>query len=360
MNICLIADASSTHNQRWASYFVQQGNEVHMITYEPPDAEIEGVKVHVIKSLFNNLYLAFIPRHLKIYFLVRKLKPDIVHAQYIAKFGFHAAFLGVRPVVMSAWGSDIFIAPQMSKLLWYFTKFCLRRADAIYAVSEDIANKIVSDFEIYADRVKIVPFGVDTEMFKPAIKEKKDDGKIVVYSNRNFKKVYNIETLINSIPLVIEKNRNIHFLIKGSGPMEHSLKELADKLDISEHVTFVGWGEYRDMPRYLHDCDIYVSTALTDGTPVSVLEAMACCKACIVTDVGGVSEWINNDVSGCLIPPSQPQMLAEKILELAKDPTKREMLGKEAHSVIHERGSWQKIMNKVKQDYNKLVEQYEV
>lgn len=359
MRICLLADATSVHTQRWASYFAQQGDDVHLITYEAPNTPIEGVELHVIKSLFNSLYLAFMPRHIKIYLLVRKLKPDIIHAHFISKFGFHAAFLGRHPVVMSAWGDDILIIPYWSKLLWYFTKISLKRADKIYAVSEDMAKKISSNFGIPANNVVVVPFGVDTELFQPAIiHEQESSGRTIVFSNRNFLEVYNIETLINAIPLVIEKNINVHFVIKGSGPLEESLKELVSILNVDGYVTFVGWTEYHDMPEYLHNCDIYVSTAISDGTPVSVLEAMACGKACIVTDVGGVSEWIEDGVSGCLVPPQHPQVLADKILELAMGPVKRDALGKEAYGVVTERGDWYNIMKWVRDDYKKLVRDY--
>ena len=359
MRICLLADATSVHTQRWASYFVQQGDDVHLITYEAPNTPIEGVELHVIKSLFNSLYLAFIPRHLRIYFLVRKLKPDIVHAHFISKFGFHAAFLGFRPVVMSAWGDDILIIPYWSKFLWYFTKISLKRADKIYAVSKDIAEKITSNFVIPDNSVEVVPFGVDTELFQHATKDKtKSNGKTIVFSNRNFLEVYNIETLINAIPLVIKRNKNVQFIIKGSGPLEQSLKKLTRDIKVDENVTFVGWTEYHDMPKYLHVCDIYVSTAISDGTPVSVLEAMACGKACIVTDVGGVDEWIEDDVSGCLIPPQKPQILAEKILELARVPSKCDVLGKEAHRVVTERGDWYNIMKWVRDDYKTLVREH--
>lgn len=359
MRIVLIADATSVHTQRWASYFVQQGDEVHLITYKPPDGVIEDVHLHVIKSVFNNLYLAFLPRHLKIYLLVRKLKPDIIHAHFISKFGFHAAFLGFNPVVMSAWGDDILIIPFWSKLLWYFTKLSMKKADMIYAVSGDMAEKIIVDFGVDPEKVSVVPFGVDTHIFQPMIKDgAKSNSKTIVFSNRNFLEVYNIETLINAIRLVINTNNNIHFIIKGSGPLEESLKELAGNLDVDEYVTFVGWTEYHDMPKYLHNCDIYVSTAISDGTPVSVLEAMACGKACIVTDVGGVSEWIENGVSGCLIPPQNPQILAEKIMELARTPSKCEVLGKEAHRVVTERGDWYNIMKWVREDYKTLVREH--
>jgi glycosyltransferase involved in cell wall biosynthesis len=126
-------------------------------------------------------------------------------------------------------------------------------------------------------------------------------------------------------------------------------------LDISEHVTFIGWLEYNKMPELLHESDIYVSTATSDGTPVSVLEAMACGKACIVTDVGGVSEWIGDGVSGNLIPPRNSQILASKILELADNPRTRDEMGKNANSVIKQKGDWYQIMKNIRIKYAELV-----
>ena len=359
MKLCFIADATTVHTKRWVEYFTSTGHEVHLITYEPPGEPITGVHLHVVGSMFKNLYIAFPFRHLKIMRLVKKIKPDIVHAHFITKFGFHGALLGFHPFVMSAWGSDVLVIPYWSKLIFYFTKFSLKKADSIYAVSKDMAAKIVLNFDIPDDDLKIVPFGVDMKLFHPESKhDDKEDEKITVFSNRNFLEVYNLETLINAIPLVIAEIKNIHFVIKGSGHLEGALKELASNLNLDEYVTFVGWTEYHDMPKYLNNCDIYVSTAISDGTPVSVLEAMACGKACIVTDVGGVGEWIKDGVSGCLIPPQKPQILAKMILELAKDPAKCEVLGKEAHRVVTERGDWYNIMEWVKGDYKTLVREH--
>jgi glycosyltransferase involved in cell wall biosynthesis len=356
MNICLIADATSVHTQRWAKFFVDQGDEVHLITYEPSTLDYGGVHVHVISSPFENLYLSFIPRHLKILRLVRRLKPDIVHAHFISKFGFHAAFLGFSPVVMSAWGDDILIIPYWSRLLWYFTKLSMKQSTMIFGVSNDITSRIISEFEIAPEKVMTVPFGVDSNLFY--MQEKSDaciDKRIKVLSNRNFYEVYDLKNLINAIPLVIAKNRNVHFTIKGTGPLEDELKSLVEELDISEHVTFIGWLEYNKMPELLHESDIYVSTATSDGTPVSVLEAMACGKACIVTDVGGVSEWIGDGVSGNLIPPRNSQILASKILELADNPRTRDEMGKNANSVIKQKGDWYQIMKNIRIKYAELV-----
>lgn len=358
MKICLIADALSIHTLRWANYFVEQDEDVHLITYEYGNLDFVGTKVHIIKPIFNNLYLDFIPRHIRMYFLLRKIKPDIVHAHFISKFGFHAAFLGYRPLIMSAWGGDILVVPYWSKLLWYFTGVSLRKSDLVYGVSRDICNKIITNFKVPKYKVKLVPFGVDSNLFSPnttTTNNNNNNNTIIVFSNRTFLEVYNVETLLRAIPYVINENQNIKFIIKGVGPLDAYLRTLASELNIGEYVTFIGWIEYKEMVDLLHKCDIYVSTALSDGSPVSVLEAMACEKACIVTNVGGVSEWIEDNVNGYLFTPKNELELSDKILKLASNAKERMRLGKNACNTIKDKGDWNKIMNGVKLQYNQLV-----
>ena len=210
MKFCFIADATSVHTKRWCEYFSKEGHEVHLITYEPPGESITGVHLHVVDSMFSNLYLAFPFRHLKIMRIVKQIKPDIVHAHFITKFGFHGALLGFHPLVMSAWGSDVLVVPDNSKLLWYFTKFSLKRADMIYAASNDIMHKIVDNFGISSEKVKINIHGVDVGLFRP-MPNKSAQNEIIIFSNRNFYQVYNIKTLIDAIPLITSTNSNVHF-----------------------------------------------------------------------------------------------------------------------------------------------------
>lgn len=354
MRICLIADATSVHTQRWASFFVKHGDEVHLITYNPPIEPIAGVHLHVLYSMSSNLYIAFPFRHLKIMRIVNKIKPDIVHAHFITKFGFHGALLGFHPLVMSAWGSDVLVIPYWSKMLWYFTKFSLRKADMIFATSIDSENILVSVFGIDKDKIKMIPFGVDTELFKPKRDEKIADD-VYVLSNRNFSPIYDIQTFVHAIPLAIKENNNLKFILIGSGPEEDNIRTLVDKLDVADYVTFIGKIANSKMPKYLNSADIYVSTSLSDTTPVSVSEAMACGLPCIVSDVGGVKEVISDGNNGFLFQPGDYNLLAKIIVDLSSDIEKRKMIGNNARQTIIEKLNWNNLMDKVTVDYVKLM-----
>ena len=101
MRLCFIADGRSIHTQRWLEYFAGR-HEVHLITYDPMDRAIPGVSEHVIGSIFGNLYLDFWPRHIRIHRLIREIDPDLIHAHFIAKYGFHLPRWRGVPTLVSA------------------------------------------------------------------------------------------------------------------------------------------------------------------------------------------------------------------------------------------------------------------
>jgi glycosyltransferase involved in cell wall biosynthesis len=144
--------------------------------------EIPGVREHVIISYWKNLYLSFIPRHIAIKKLVQKIKPDLIHAHFIAKYGFHLVGLHVHPSVVTAWGDDIIILPKKSRLVYGFTKKVLKSADLVYAVSHNISDRIGADFTIPTDKVQYLPFGIDTDLFTPLPDKKMVIGLRLKYS----------------------------------------------------------------------------------------------------------------------------------------------------------------------------------
>ena len=105
-------------------------------------AGIPGINEHVITSYWKNLYLSFVPRHIVIKKLVQKIKPDLIHAHFIAKYGFHLIGLNIHPSVVSAWGDDILILPKKSRSIYMYTKKVLTHVDMVYAVSHNISDHI--------------------------------------------------------------------------------------------------------------------------------------------------------------------------------------------------------------------------
>lgn len=359
MILVLIADGRSIHTQRWAEYFAGRGHDVHLITYDRMNRTLPGVTEHVLISRWSNLYLAFIPRHIAIKRLVNQIRPDLIHAHFIAKYGFHLPGLKFRPSVVSAWGDDILILPKKSRLISWYTKKVLDSVDLIYAVSRNIGDHIVRDFRIPAPKVHYLPFGIDTDLFTP----RKDTGPegthtIECFSNRGFFSVYDTATLVQGFALAYKENPSLRLTLKGEGPEEQQVRELVTGMGLDGQITFRQKTSYADVPRDYRHVDIFITTSVSDGTPVSVLEAMASGLPCIATSVGGIPEWIEHNVTGLLVQPGSPGQVAEMILSLARDPVLRKRLGTAARDVLIKKGQWNTLMAQAEKDYLALIETY--
>jgi glycosyltransferase involved in cell wall biosynthesis len=357
--LLLIADGRSIHTQRWAEYFAKKGHDVHIITYDPMDRTIDGVTEHVITSHFKNLYLSFIPRHHAIKQLVRQIRPDLIHAHFIAKYGFHLPDIGFKPAVVSAWGDDILILPKKNCLIRHYTKKVLNYVDLTYAVSRNIRNYLISDFYIPESKVHYLPFGIDTDLFSPLpdMREKRDS-TIEIFSNRGFYPVYDNETLVMGFALAYQKNPAIRLTLKGEGPLEQSVRDLVQSLGLSDNIRFKKRTTYSEVPNDYRAADIFITTSISDGTPVSILEAMASGLPCIATNVGGIPEWIENQKNGILIPSGSQEAVAEAILTLAGNPSLRSRIGSAAREVIIRNGQWNTLMAQAEKDYLALIEIY--
>ena len=353
MRILLIADGRSIHAQRWAAYFGMR-HDVHFITYDPLPSPIPGVTEYIAASSFRNHYLAFLPRHCTIHRIVRRIQPDLVHAHFIAKYGFHLPLLSVTPSIVSAWGDDVLILPRESGLIRWYTRRVLAHVDRIYAISHDLAHHIRDDFSIPEGKIRYMPFGVDTTLFSPRVQERTDD-TVRVFSNRGFFPVYNTTALIQGFARAYGKDPRLRLVLKGEGPEREAMGRLAGDLELSAVIAFAERSEYAQVPADLQSSDIFVTTSRSDGTPVSLLEAMSAGLPCIASAVGGIPEWIEDGENGYLIPSDDPGAFADRLLHLAADPALRARLGKKARETVVARGDWWHLMQEAEKDYARLV-----
>jgi glycosyltransferase involved in cell wall biosynthesis len=176
---------------------------------------------------------------------------------------------------------------------------------------------------------------------------------------RSLEPIYDIETLINSIPIVLKEIPEAKFVIAGGGSQKAKLKEQAKSLGISQSVKFTGRMPNDRLPEYLNSADIYVSTSLSDaGLASSTAEAMACGLAVIITDFGDNKKWVEDGTNGFLIPLSDPQVLASKIIQLIRNKEIRDKFGQINRQIIEERNDYHKEMEKIENIYKEITGRY--
>ncbi len=326
---------------------------MHWISFtENTQGVINGVNFYQIKSLFPINFF-------KLKKIIRKINPDIFHAHYAGVNGFLAALVNFHSFVLTAWGSDVLIAGK-SMFKKFFVKYALNRADLITCDANHMKDAIVK-LGVNASKIKIIYFGVDVLKFSPGEKDQMIQDKLgilncpTVISLRNFEPVYNIETLIKAIPLVLKEIPETKFIIAGKGSEAEKLHKLAESFKILDSIRFVEWIIQDKLPQYLRSSDSYVSTSLSDaGIASSTAEAMACGIAPIITDFGDNNEWVKNGESGFLMPLKDSKFLAEKIIYLLKNSEERLKLGDGARKIIEEKNNYYNEMEKMNKLYESL------
>lgn len=368
MKICYMGNSISIHNQRWSNLLAQRGHEVHFITLNPP-VKIDGVKMH---SLFTPMrrYLeaAFILKKPEIRKLVEELKPDILHGHFLSDYGFYASAMNFRPLVVSTWGSDVLIHPKKSLIYRWRVKTTCRKADAVTAETEMMADELKNNFEVPAKKIKVFPWGIDIKMFgkgydKQINKERKKlklDGKApVIFSPRSIKPVYGINTIVDSIPAVVKEFPGAMFVFAKGYSEELYEKVIKDKVHnskIKNNVIFVdSYFSDEDMAMWYNLADVFVSASQSDTISLSVLEGMACGSVPVVSDIKGNKELIEDKKNGFVFSLGNKGALAEKITAALKGGRAlKEKFGRTNKKIIEAKYSVKRSIDNLEKVYSEL------
>lgn len=359
MKLCFLAGANSIHSYRWIKYFAEAGHEVAWVSLAASQFDdLPCVRFHEVIPASGMFGLA--NAVIQVRKIVAATRPDILHVHSVGTYGLLGLLTGFSPMIATPWGSDVIYGKE-SRLKRPLIARALRQAALITCDAWHMRDEVMR-FGVPAERIHIVNFGIDSRRFSPrgrdlAIRAKLELGDApTVISLRNFDPVYDLPSLLRAIPLVLARVPDARFVIVGRGPLEAELKALAGELGITSQVRFVGFIPNAELPDYLSAMDVYVSTSLSDaGIAASTAEAMACGLPVVVTDSGENGRWIEDGGNGFLVPVSQPQVLAEKVLCLLADSGLRERMGRAGRATIQERNDYETEMAKMAGLYQQLA-----
>lgn len=286
---------------------------------------------------------------------------DVIHAHLIYPVGTVAVEFGRKhniPVVLTPHGSDIRPTSRYRRnpLVWRRIVQSIRSADAVTAINGEMHRLLA---EILGDDRKIIdiPNGVDIdELTQPTVR--RDDwtlrtrGRYVLYlGGLNEKK--GVDVLIRAIDRLHRTDRNgFSVVIAGDGPMRSTLQRVVSENDLATSVEFTGLvtGE---MKRYLlQHCDYVVMPSRTEAMPLVALESYACGKPIVATRVGGLTELVQDGVTGRLVPPENPEALANAMFDLMGRPL--ETMADAARSRVQQY-NWTVIAKGYQSVYRQLV-----
>ncbi len=370
MRLCYIANPYSIHTQRWMRYFAGRGHKVYLIGVSPKrgsipaDAIPSSVIFYDLMTQINVRKLRYLAWGLAARRIVHEIQPDVLHAHEVAGDGWVGAVAGYHPFVVTAWGSDLLVGPARSWVHRQLARWVLRRADHVTCVSENLAS-VAHALGADPARLEVAPWGVDTTVFHPgsanaALYQQLDLGTgPVVLSIRALRPLYNPLDIAQAIPRVLEQVPEAQFIIRTYSydtDLLTKFQAIVREHDAAKVVHYVG-----DLPddnavaELYRIADVAVSVPSSDGTPLSVLEAMACGAPVVVSDLPSLREWITDGENGLLVPVRDAEALAEAIIQLLRDPQQRAEFRQRNLNLIRERADHQVEMAKMESLYHTLV-----
>jgi glycosyltransferase involved in cell wall biosynthesis len=214
------------------------------------------------------------------------------------------------------------------------------------------------------ERLHLVRYGIDTARFRDAVVDRAEqraaldvpvDAPLVtticrLYRPRDF------ETLLSGFAMVRAESPNVHLLIVGDGPYRKRIEALISRLSLVPYVTLAGFR--RDTPQILAVSDIFVlSTALWEGLPLTILEAMSSELPVVASDVGGIREEIIHQETGIVVPPKNPVALSEALLALLSDEQRASAMGSQGRLRVEKLFALDRMARETTAIYESLITQ---
>ena len=315
----------------------------------------EGVNVKILRISTSRNPIGIY----KLYKLIKNHKIELIHthAYSAGTIGRISAFLyGVSVIISHNHSVHDYYNKYFNFVEWVLSLV----ADRIICVSDRVKRFANETQGISAKRLITVHNGINDACSVPGkaiIKLKENLGispeHTVVGTVTHMEEHKGVFYLIQSASCILEYRKDLIFLLVGAGAQEEKLKNFCVDLKIEKNVIFTG--ERDDIPEILSSIDIFVLPSLREGLPLTILEAMACAKPIIATNVGGIPEAVKDGVSGILVPPKDPESLQNAIVELLDDTEKQETMGLKGKQICDEHFRSRAMVDKIEKLYDLLI-----
>ena len=301
----------------------------------------------------------FIANFLK---LLKGLDPEILHfhlfgSNLIAKP--LAALAGKRALVVHDHCND---AGRGNPMLLLADALTNRLAARVIAVSGSIREFLINREGIDSDRIVTLPNGIDARTFVATDVQKRMSARsslglppeaFVIGGMGRLVAQKNFSLFLDIAARVIPRHPSALFVIAGTGPQEEELKAKAVALGIDQRVLFLG--HVADRLSLYHAFDALLMTSDFEGTPMVLLEALACGLPVVASAVDGIAEVCTNNRDALLVPPGDGGGFAESLIRVLKDAELREGLGKYARTTVLERYEIRKLVERIEGLYDDIL-----
>jgi len=406
MRLLYIVDGRSPIALNWIDYFLGKGFEVHIVSTYPCEFDPRFASSHFVPVAFSGYKKQTIntgkqSRERKVFpviwgasllsartrirqwlgpvtlfyaarklsHIIEEIKPDIIHAMRIPYEGMLSAFAKHDiPLIISVWGNDFTLHAKSSFLLNYLTRYTLKRADALHTdchrdiqLAYDHGFSKHRPFTVLPGAGGIHPqFFYSREINNSFLKDNQTDlvrsrKRFTVINPRGFRAYVRNDVFFQAIPMILSEKPDTQFVCPNMLG-EAKANEWVDKLGILENVNLLPKLDMQEMANLFRSAQIAVSPSTHDGTPNTLLEAMACGCFPIAGDLDSIREWITSEENGLLVDPTDPQSISKAIIRVIKNENLRKKASIINHKVIQKKALYPVVMKKAEEFYLSLLD----
>lgn len=360
MRVLYFTEKDSPHDRRFLRALAETQHQVFALRQKPSAPETpEGItEVHWGEGYPDwSAWQGWREGQKQLSDILEVIQPDLVHAGPVQGPALLTALAGFHPMLTMSWGSDLLLQAKRSPWMRWATAYTLERTDILLADCQTVADEAVG-YGFPQERIVKFPWGVDLEHFSP--ENSRDAGRelreslgweeyFIIFCNRTWSPVYGVDVLAEVFIKAAEENRRLRLLLAGSGPQSDVIRQIL--LPVKDRVAFSGQIERESLPGFYGAADLFVSPSHCDGSSVSLLEALACGRPVLVSDIPSNQEWVKPGVVGDLFKDGDAASLRRHLLQMVAEPRLAEY-GKRARVLAERRADW-------KVNFSKLLDAYE-
>ena len=385
MKIIYFSKNYTPHDYRFLSSLSKTGHEIFFLQLEANQRQTEdrSVPENVQQVLWAGGQSEFrwrdVPRlTFDLRRVIREIKPDLIHAGPIQNCAFLAAVSGFRPILTMSWGYDLVMEADKSAWMRWVTRYALKRS-AFFTSDANVTREKAIAYGMHPEHTVVFPWGVDLEYFLPKKEEKgkkatvtnrksktlapgasagvQNPKPVTLFCSRTWESIYGVDVLAKAFVKVAASNPNVDLILLGGGSQGSHIRQIFMNGGVLDRIHFGGQVGQRDLPRWYHMADIYISPSHVDGSSVTLMEALASGLPCIVSDIPGNREWIEDGVNGWLFRDGDVDDLAEKILHAIKNKKSFKQIGDAARKTAEQKADWKKNFGKLLEAYDQVMKQ---
>jgi glycosyltransferase involved in cell wall biosynthesis len=236
------------------------------------------------------------------------------------------------------------------------TRYTLKRSDLLIGDCDTI-RKLAVSYGMHPERIITFPWGIDIQRFSPGTEHadslSQAEQPFTLLSTRSWEPIYGVDVIARAFVQAAAECSQLRMVMLGNGSQAGLLRQIFDRGGVEERVYFPGQVSQADLPRYYRNADLYVSASHSDGTSISLLEAMACGKPVLVADIPGNLEWVTPEANGWIFPDGNAEAMAQAILQAVEQRAHITEMGRAARLLAEKRANW-------KENFKHMLEAYQL